>query len=138
MKSAFSSSLHRHSSNTSFKLPTNFLTAITAFHLTTCKLKIQWRGSWRSTLHCAQIPPEQRRMAEMFTVKVEEATPAGGGRPAAGPVYRSVYAKDGLMELPPDIQSPWDFFRFGSWHCVLCVHNEFPSIFTRFYWNSGL
>ncbi|XP_039823798.1 long chain acyl-CoA synthetase 2-like isoform X2 [Panicum virgatum] len=49
-------------------------------------------------------------MAEMFTVKVEEATPAGGGRLAAGPVYRSVYAKDGLMELPQDIQSPWDFF----------------------------
>ncbi|KAG2562696.1 hypothetical protein PVAP13_8KG240800 [Panicum virgatum] len=49
-------------------------------------------------------------MAEMFTVKVGEATPAAGGRPAAGPVYRSVYAKDGLMELPPDVQSPWDFF----------------------------
>ncbi|CAL4992573.1 unnamed protein product [Urochloa decumbens] len=49
-------------------------------------------------------------MAEMFTVKVEEATPAAGGRPSAGPVYRSIYAKDGLMELPQDVQSPWDFF----------------------------
>ncbi|CAO2144450.1 unnamed protein product [Urochloa humidicola] len=49
-------------------------------------------------------------MAEMFTVKVEEATPAVAGRPSAGPVYRSIYAKDGLMELPQDIQSPWDFF----------------------------
>ncbi|RLM58989.1 long chain acyl-CoA synthetase 2 [Panicum miliaceum] len=49
-------------------------------------------------------------MAEMFTVKVGEAAPAGGGRPAAGPVYRSVYAKDGLMELPQNVQSPWDFF----------------------------
>jgi hypothetical protein len=59
---------------------------------------------------------QRRRMAEMFTVKVEEATPAAGGRPSAGPVYRSIYARDGLMELPQDIQSPWDFFRFGSWH----------------------
>ncbi|TKW01211.1 hypothetical protein SEVIR_8G164900v4 [Setaria viridis] len=49
-------------------------------------------------------------MAEMFTVKVEEAAPAAGGRPSAGPVYRSIYARDGLMELPQDIQSPWDFF----------------------------
>jgi len=52
-------------------------------------------------------------MPETFTVKVGEATPAAGGRPSAGPVYRSIYAKDGLMELPQDIQSPWDFFRFG-------------------------
>ncbi|CAN6372422.1 unnamed protein product [Urochloa humidicola] len=49
-------------------------------------------------------------MEEMFTVKVEEATQAAAGKPSAGPVYRSIYAKDGLMELPQDIQSPWDFF----------------------------
>uniref|UniRef100_A0A453LXS9 AMP-dependent synthetase/ligase domain-containing protein n=1 Tax=Aegilops tauschii subsp. strangulata TaxID=200361 RepID=A0A453LXS9_AEGTS len=46
-----------------------------------------------------------------YTVKVGEATPAAGGRPAAGPVYRSIYAKDGLMRLPQEIHSPWDFFR---------------------------
>lgn len=46
----------------------------------------------------------------MYTVKVGEATPAAGGRPAAGPVYRSIYAKDGLMQLPQEIHSPWDFF----------------------------
>uniref|UniRef100_R7W8U0 Long-chain-fatty-acid--CoA ligase n=1 Tax=Aegilops tauschii TaxID=37682 RepID=R7W8U0_AEGTA len=45
-----------------------------------------------------------------YTVKVGEATPAAGGRPAAGPVYRSIYAKDGLMRLPQEIHSPWDFF----------------------------
>jgi hypothetical protein len=77
-------------------------------------------------------------MAEMFTVKVEEATPAAGGRPSAGPVYRSIYARDGLMELPQDIQSPWDFFRFGSWHWhPLFFAMCFPA-FTRFYWVSGL
>jgi long-chain acyl-CoA synthetase len=46
----------------------------------------------------------------MYTVKVGEATPAGSGRASAGPVYRSIYAKDGLMQLPQEIQSPWDFF----------------------------
>lgn len=46
----------------------------------------------------------------MYSVKVGEPTPAGGGRPSAGPVYRSIYAKDGLMPLPKEIQSPWDFF----------------------------
>ncbi|GJN25360.1 hypothetical protein PR202_gb13179 [Eleusine coracana subsp. coracana] len=51
-----------------------------------------------------------RRMTEMFTVKVGEPTPASGGRPSAGPIYRSIYAKDGLMQLPQEIQSPWDFF----------------------------
>ncbi|GJN04606.1 hypothetical protein PR202_ga22169 [Eleusine coracana subsp. coracana] len=50
-------------------------------------------------------------MAEMFTVKVGEPTPASGGRPSAGPIYRSIYAKDGLMQLPQEIQTPWDFFR---------------------------
>jgi long-chain acyl-CoA synthetase len=54
----------------------------------------------------------------MYTVKVGEATPAGSGRASAGPVYRSIYAKDGLMQLPQEIQSPWDFFRF--------VHGKMP------------
>ncbi|TVU24850.1 hypothetical protein EJB05_27310 [Eragrostis curvula] len=49
-------------------------------------------------------------MVETFTVKVGEATPAAGGRPSAGPIYRSIYAKDGLMPLPTEIQSPWEFF----------------------------
>lgn len=55
-------------------------------------------------------------MEETYTVKVGEATPAAGGKPSAGPVYRSIYAKDGLMKLPEDILSPWDFFRLVSWH----------------------
>lgn len=49
-------------------------------------------------------------MPETFTLKVGEATPAAAGRPSAGLVYRSIYAKDGLMDLPQDIQSPWDLF----------------------------
>nr|AUD66219.1 long-chain acyl-CoA synthetase 2 [Prunus sibirica] len=44
-----------------------------------------------------------------FIVKVEESRPAADGRPSAGPVYRSIYAKDGLMELPEGLESPWQF-----------------------------
>lgn len=51
-------------------------------------------------------------MSEVYTVKVEEGRPAtSDGRPSAGPVYRCIYAKDGLMELPTGLESPWDFFR---------------------------
>lgn len=45
-----------------------------------------------------------------YVVKVEEGRPAGNGRPSAGPVYRCIYAKDGLMEIPQQLESPWDFF----------------------------
>ncbi|KAG5526555.1 hypothetical protein RHGRI_032735 [Rhododendron griersonianum] len=45
-----------------------------------------------------------------YTVKVEESRPATGEKPSAGPVYRCIYAKDGLMELPAGMQSPWEFF----------------------------
>jgi hypothetical protein len=58
MKSAFSSSLHRHCSNTSFKSPTNFLTAITASHLTTCKLKN--RAEREQEIRIALLPRSHR------------------------------------------------------------------------------
>lgn len=48
---------------------------------------------------------------EVYTVKVEEATLAKGGKPSVGPVYRSIYAKDGLLQLPSELESPWDLFR---------------------------
>ncbi|XP_047941409.1 probable CoA ligase CCL6 [Salvia hispanica] len=47
---------------------------------------------------------------EDYVVKVQEARPAADGKPAAGPAYRCIYAKDGLMEIPAAINSPWDFF----------------------------
>ncbi|KAJ9537784.1 hypothetical protein OSB04_030517 [Centaurea solstitialis] len=46
----------------------------------------------------------------VYTVKVEDLRAATGETPSAGPVYRCIYAKDGLMELPPGYESPWDFF----------------------------
>jgi len=50
-------------------------------------------------------------MAEVYTVKVEEARLESDGKPSAGPVYRCIYARDGLMEVPSHFESPWDFFR---------------------------
>ncbi|KAL6497738.1 hypothetical protein OROHE_026977 [Orobanche hederae] len=45
-----------------------------------------------------------------YTVKVEEARAAGNGKPSAGAVYRSIYAKNELLETPSHMDSPWDFF----------------------------
>ncbi|CAM8926552.1 unnamed protein product [Rhodiola kirilowii] len=45
-----------------------------------------------------------------YTVKVEEGRAASEMRPSAGPVYRCIYAKDGLLEVPKGLNSPWDFF----------------------------
>ncbi|XWS40363.1 hypothetical protein CRYUN_Cryun18bG0134700 [Craigia yunnanensis] len=49
-------------------------------------------------------------MSDTYTVKVEESRPATEKKPSAGPVYRCIYAKDGLLDLPDGINSPWEFF----------------------------
>ncbi|KAJ8747636.1 hypothetical protein K2173_012812 [Erythroxylum novogranatense] len=49
-------------------------------------------------------------MAMSYIVKVEESRPASDGQPSAGPVYRSIYAKDGLLQVPSSLESPWQFF----------------------------
>jgi len=59
-------------------------------------------------------------MSEVYTVKVEEGRPAtSDGRPSVGPVYRCIYAKDGLMEFPSGLESPWDFFR-SIFYLLIC------------------
>ncbi|WCJ33829.1 long-chain acyl-CoA synthetase 2 [Euphorbia peplus] len=46
-----------------------------------------------------------------YLVKVEEPRDASDdGKPSAGPVYRSIYAKDALLEVPHEMNSPWQFF----------------------------
>lgn len=45
-------------------------------------------------------------------VMVEEGRPAAAEYPSAGPVYRCKYAKDGLLDLPTDLDSPWQLFRY--------------------------
>ncbi|KAE8008450.1 hypothetical protein FH972_004961 [Carpinus fangiana] len=49
-------------------------------------------------------------MSGVYSVEVEESRPATDGKPSAGPVYRSIYAKDGLLDLPAGLESPWQFF----------------------------
>ncbi|OAY25468.1 probable CoA ligase CCL6 [Manihot esculenta] len=49
-------------------------------------------------------------MSMEYLVKVEESRPASDGKPAAGPVFRCIYAKDGLLEVPAGLESPWKFF----------------------------
>ncbi|KAM7251098.1 hypothetical protein ACFE04_022981 [Oxalis oulophora] len=44
-----------------------------------------------------------------YIVKVEEARPATADRPSAGPAYRCIYAKDGLLDLPKGLESPCQF-----------------------------
>ncbi|KAJ4836053.1 eukaryotic long-chain fatty acid CoA synthetase (LC-FACS) [Turnera subulata] len=44
-----------------------------------------------------------------YIVKVEESRSASEGKPSAGPVFRCIYAKDGLMDLPAGLESPWQF-----------------------------
>ncbi|KAL0365461.1 UNVERIFIED_CONTAM: Long chain acyl-CoA synthetase 2 [Sesamum angustifolium] len=45
-----------------------------------------------------------------YVVKVEEGRDASDGKPSAGPVYRCIYAKDGLLDIPTKFDSPWNFF----------------------------
>ncbi|MED6168364.1 eukaryotic long-chain fatty acid CoA synthetase (LC-FACS) [Stylosanthes scabra] len=48
---------------------------------------------------------------EVYSVKVEEGRAATHDKPSAGPVYRCIYAKDSLLHLPSNLDSPWHFFR---------------------------
>ncbi|KAK4437813.1 Long chain acyl-CoA synthetase 2 [Sesamum alatum] len=45
-----------------------------------------------------------------YVVKVEEGRGGSEGKASAGPVYRCIYAKDGLMDIPHHLDSPWNFF----------------------------
>ncbi|KAE8727231.1 Long chain acyl-CoA synthetase 5 [Hibiscus syriacus] len=49
-------------------------------------------------------------MSVSYAVKVEESRPGTGEKPSAGPVYRCIYAKDGLLDMPDGMHSPWEFF----------------------------
>lgn len=49
-----------------------------------------------------------------YIIEIEPAEEAKDGKPSMGPVYRSVFAKDGF---PPPIQgldSCWDIFRYKN------------------------
>ncbi|KAK9079769.1 hypothetical protein SSX86_001442 [Deinandra increscens subsp. villosa] len=49
-----------------------------------------------------------------FILEVEPATEAKDGRPSMGPVYRSVFAKDGFPPPIDGLDSCWDVFRISA------------------------
>ncbi|KAL3818287.1 hypothetical protein ACJIZ3_004192 [Penstemon smallii] len=53
-------------------------------------------------------------MAEKkFVVEVEPSKPAKDGKPSIGPVYRSIFAKDGFPPPIPGLECCWDIFRMS-------------------------
>ncbi|XP_020573312.1 long chain acyl-CoA synthetase 4-like [Phalaenopsis equestris] len=48
-----------------------------------------------------------------FLVEVEKGRVGMGDAPSVGPVYRSVYAKDGFPTPVPGMESCWDIFRMA-------------------------
>lgn len=48
-----------------------------------------------------------------YLCEVEPAVEGAGGRPSAGPVYRSIFAKDGFPEPPQGMETCWDIFRMS-------------------------
>ncbi|XP_021894818.1 long chain acyl-CoA synthetase 4-like [Carica papaya] len=53
-------------------------------------------------------------MAEKsYIIEVEKGTPATEGNPSIGPVYRSIFAKDGFPAPIPGLESCWDVFRMS-------------------------
>lgn len=56
---------------------------------------------------------EHLKMAkEKYIVEVEPGKPAKDGKPSIGPVYRSIFAKDGFPAPIAGLDSCWDIFRF--------------------------
>lgn len=47
-----------------------------------------------------------------YIVEVEKAKEAKDGRPSVGPVYRSIFAKDGFPSPVSGMESCWDIFRY--------------------------
>ena len=51
-------------------------------------------------------------MQRKYLVQVEEGKEAAAGRPSVGPVYRSVFAKDGFPPSVQGLETCWDIFRY--------------------------
>ncbi|KAL3652774.1 Long chain acyl-CoA synthetase 4 [Castilleja foliolosa] len=50
---------------------------------------------------------------QSYIVEVEPSKPAKDGKPSIGPVYRSVFAKDGFPAPIPGLDCCWDIFRLS-------------------------
>ena len=93
---------------------------------------------------------EGERMAQKnYLVEVEKAKEAKDGRPSMGPVYRSLFAKDGFPAPIQGMDSCWDVFRYVSLSpcCLLGKSGkirtkikrkkEYFVIFSLFYYNNN-
>jgi hypothetical protein len=66
---------------------------------------------WRSVRDRQTDRSETMAQVERYIVKIEEGEASSGdGVPSKGPVYRSVFAKEGLLPLPKDLLTTWDIF----------------------------
>lgn len=61
-----------------------------------------------------------------FLVEVEKGKEANDGRPSMGPVYRSVFAKDGFPPPIDGMDSCWDVFRYESCYTLLGCWEKMP------------
>ncbi|XP_068664896.1 long chain acyl-CoA synthetase 4-like [Aristolochia californica] len=53
-------------------------------------------------------------MAEKnYVIEIEKSKEAADGKPSVGPVYRSIFAKDGFPVPPEGMESCWDIFRLS-------------------------
>ncbi|KAG9448294.1 hypothetical protein H6P81_014422 [Aristolochia fimbriata] len=48
-----------------------------------------------------------------YVIEIEKSKEAANGRPSVGPVYRSVFAKDGFPTPPEGMDTCWDIFRLS-------------------------
>ncbi|KAL2902778.1 Long chain acyl-CoA synthetase 4 [Bienertia sinuspersici] len=48
-----------------------------------------------------------------YIYEVEPAKPEKEGKPSVGPVYRSIFAKDGVPQPPSGMETCWDIFRMS-------------------------
>lgn len=62
-----------------------------------------------------------------YLIEVEKAKEAKDGKPSVGPVYRSLFAKDGFPASIPGMESCWDVFRLVFFFFSCFIRDEIVS-----------
>ncbi|GAB4834556.1 Long chain acyl-CoA synthetase 4 [Ancistrocladus abbreviatus] len=52
-----------------------------------------------------------------YIIEIEPSKSARDGKPSVGPVYRSIFAKDGFPQVPEGMETCWDIFRLSVEKC---------------------
>lgn len=66
-----------------------------------------------------------------YIIEVEKAKEASDGRPSMGPVYRSLFAKDGFPPPTQGLDTCWDVFRLSYLRFTL-LHFDFGFYIVNF------